>query len=186
MPRLRAFPRWISTKASGCLAVRPVVAPGLGGGVVVVERAAGREHQRVLGVRDLDRRPVLDRLEEPLAAQHAALVQVLGRRAIRGRDTATAGRPRARSARGRCRRTSARQRRHLGVDLGRAAGSRAARRRSARISSSRISQSARASPGGSTALRTRCTRRSELVKTPSFSAKQAAGQDHVGEAAASR
>ena len=33
-----------------------------------------------------------------------------------------------------------------------------------------ISQSARAWPGGSTALRTRCTRRSVLVKVPSFSA----------------
>ena len=40
----------------------------------------------------------------------------------------------------------------------------------------RIRQSSRASPGGSTALRTRCTRRSELVKTPSFSAKTDAGK----------
>ena len=40
----------------------------------------------------------------------------------------------------------------------------------------RISQSARASPGGSTALRTRWTRRSELVNVPSFSANTAAGK----------
>ncbi len=38
-----------------------------------------------------------------------------------------------------------------------------------------IRQSSRASPGGSTALRTRCTRRSVFVKVPSFSAKQAEG-----------
>jgi len=39
-----------------------------------------------------------------------------------------------------------------------------------------IRQSARASPGGSTALRTRWTRRSVLVNVPSFSAKHVAGQ----------
>ena len=38
-----------------------------------------------------------------------------------------------------------------------------------------IHQSDLASPGGSTAFRTRCTRRSVLVKVPSFSAKEAAG-----------
>ena len=40
----------------------------------------------------------------------------------------------------------------------------------------RICQSGLASPGGSTALRTRCTRRSVLVNVPSFSAKQVAGR----------
>ena len=39
-----------------------------------------------------------------------------------------------------------------------------------------ISQSGRVCPGGSTALRTRCTRRSVLVKVPSFSAYSAAGR----------
>ena len=42
-------------------------------------------------------------------------------------------------------------------------------------------QSSRALPGGSTALRTSCTRRSLLVKMPSFSAKQLAGKrNHNG------
>jgi len=35
---------------------------------------------------------------------------------------------------------------------------------------------ARATPGGSIALRTRCTRRSEFVNVPSFSANAAAGR----------
>ncbi len=39
-----------------------------------------------------------------------------------------------------------------------------------------ICQSGRACPGAWTALRTRCTRRSLLVKVPSFSAKQVAGR----------
>jgi len=39
-----------------------------------------------------------------------------------------------------------------------------------------ISQSERACPGGSTALRTRCTRRSVLEKVPPFSAKHVAGR----------
>ncbi len=43
-------------------------------------------------------------------------------------------------------------------------------------SSQLIHQSGRACPGASMALRTRCTRRSELVKVPSFSAKAAAGR----------
>ena len=43
-------------------------------------------------------------------------------------------------------------------------------------SSAVIHQSGRASPGGSIAARTRCTRRSELVNVPSFSANAAAGR----------
>lgn len=42
-------------------------------------------------------------------------------------------------------------------------------------SADRIRQSARAVPGGATAWRMRCTRRSQLVKVPSFSVKAAAG-----------
>jgi hypothetical protein len=50
-------------------------------------------------------------------------------------------------------------------------------RRATRLASSAvIHQSGRASPGGGTAARTRCTRRSELVKVPSFSANAAAGR----------
>jgi len=45
----------------------------------VVEGATGREHQRELFVLDLERWLELDRLEEAFAAQHTALVQVLGR-----------------------------------------------------------------------------------------------------------
>ena len=47
--------------------------------------------------------------------------------------------------------------------------------------SRRIITSSRASPGGSTALRTRCTRRSLLMTVPSVSAQlAAAGKHHVG------
>ncbi len=69
-------------EALGLLGRQALGAARLGGGVVVVEGAAGREHQRVLLVLDLERRAELDRLEETLAAQHSALVQVLGRRRV--------------------------------------------------------------------------------------------------------
>ena len=52
-----------------------------------------------------------------------------------------------------------------------------------RAMSRTIMMSSRASPGGSTALRTRCTRRSLLMTVPSVSAQlAAAGQHHVGHA----
>ena len=136
----------------------------------------GRQPDRELGVEPVDRRVVLDRHERrpvarapgPPTAASAGTARPGGSR----RSTATGARPRPRGARSSSRRAPATASRTSFHTASADASPQSWPIR--RASSKMIHRSSRASPGGSSALRTRCTRRSELVTVPSVSAQAAA------------
>ena len=160
------------------------VAARLDAGVVRVEAAAGRQPDREVVVELVDRRVVVDRderhaiardrvLPEPAVEEQLARVVLVVARPLEPAElleplVATSRRGPGESARTSFQASSAvAQPKSLPIR---------------RASSQMIHRSSRASPGGSSALRTRWTRRSELVTVPSASAHAADGrQDDVGE-----
>ena len=146
--------------------------------------APGGEAHREVVVELVDRRVVLDRARTargcPAPGPPTAGSGGTARRGGSRRSTATGGRPRPRAARSSSRRGPGRRVRSSSQT--RSADASPQSRPSRRATSNRIHRSSRASPGGSIALWTRWTRRSELVTVPSVSAHAGGGrQDDVGD-----
>ena len=151
-------------------------AAGLDAGVVRVQVAAGREPHRELGGEEVDRPLVLHRPRTaPATRAPDPPTGASGGTARRGgsrRSRATGARPRPRGARSSCPAwTGDRARSSFQTASAEASPQSWPIRRAI---SKMIHRSSRASPGGSSALRTRWTRRSELVTVPSVSAQAAA------------
>ena len=188
-PSAAASSGCISTHASGASPSRIGDPAGLRAGVPVLDRAAGVEQQRELG-----RGRVADRLRldgaapraRPSGSVEAAVGVEAGRAAERRRRRRRRARPLHAAGRvdalpGDAAVVARPAGRHPPPLLERV---RAARVHPANSSSAqpqrsatarKMSKSVRASPGGSTAARTRDTRRSLFVNVPSFSPQIAAG-----------
>ena len=147
------------------------IAAALHAGIERIQAPAGRQAQRKLVVERFDRRVVVDRRKRRARLPESGLPTVARASIFRPdafrRSRATECRRVSPTARNSCPRATGERVRHSSQIVSARQSPQSCPKR--RASAYMISESSRASPGGSSALRTRCTRRSLLVTVPSLS-----------------